>query len=411
MSGDQLPERLIKSFGETASACRCAEGGAEVMTPDEHGGDHYEGVTIPDEHGGDHYGKPPIRCDFSVNLNPLGMPPGVREAVLACPEAWLTYPDPRCHALRQALAAADQVRPEQIICGNGSSDLIYRYCLAVQPRRALILAPTFSEYEKALRLAGCVPDQYPLRADRQFDLEAGIVRLIEPGLDVLILCNPNNPTGRLIAPELLRQLAQRCAETKTRLLIDECFLPFCDAPSALVWLTEFPGLAILRALTKTHGLAGVRLGYLASDDQQLLLRMAACGQPWSVSGLAQVAGLAALRQADWLPATRRLLREARAELTAGLARLGLEVLPGAANFVLVLSRLELAEPLLRKGFLVRRCANFSGLDRRDLRLAVRLPEENRLLLTALAEILAWLPGTAVSQAETDVGANRQRGST
>lgn len=343
-------------------------------------------------HGGDwaafqaEYGAAPL--DFSANVSPLGVPEGVAEAFREAAREIDRYPDPRCTALCAAIAEKEQVPPDFVLCGNGAADLIWRAVFAAKPRRALVTAPCFGEYEAALEASGCETLRLPLR--EPFMVTGEIADLIYHNLDLIILCNPNNPTGRTIAPALLQQIVRRCGETGTRLLLDECFLDFLIDPSAHTLkpcLEDFPWLVILRAFTKLYGMAGARLGYVLGSDRAFLEAMRRAGPPWGVSALAQAAGLAALEDDDYVNCLRALIAAERPRLFAALRDLGLRVIPGEANFLLFQSAVPLDAALRKRGILIRNCGSFTGLDESWYRTAVRTPEDNDRLLEALREIL------------------------
>ncbi|MGI6031651.1 MAG: threonine-phosphate decarboxylase CobD [Eubacteriales bacterium] len=338
-------------------------------------------------HGGDVYGTNRGLLDFSANINPLGMPAGVREAIARSAAEADIYPDPFCRQLRQALGEAEGVPSQWILCGNGAADLIFRLARAMAPGRGMVTAPAFSEYEKAMTGAGWQVRQHELKREDGFTLTAGILEELR-GIRMLFLCNPANPTGSLTSRTLLLEIARRCQATGTILVVDECFHDFVeDSQSMVPYLGEFPGMVVLRAFTKIYAMAGVRLGYCLCSDPQLLEAVAEAGQPWGVSTLAQAAGLAALRETDYVCRSRKLVREQRARLMEGLRKAGMEVLPGAANYLFFRSpRSDLGEKLRQTGILVRSCANYQGLDERDWRIAVRGPEENGRLLAALERI-------------------------
>ena len=221
-------------------------------------------------------------------------------------------------------------------------------------------------------------------------VEAELLERIEPGLDILFLCEPNNPTGRTTPRALLLRILERCAACGTRLVVDECFNEFLDDPAAHTLLEELEGhenLLLLRAFTKWYAMAGVRLGYALSADTALLEQMQACGQPWGVSSLAQAAGLAALEETAYVEKVRALIAEQRPRLTAGLRALGLRVLDGRANYLLFQAPETLGEALRQRGAVLRSCANYPGLGPGWYRTAVRTGPENEQLLKLLAEVL------------------------
>lgn len=329
-----------------------------------------------------------LPLDFSANISPLGVPPGVQEAIRHAAATVDRYPDPAYRALHRALGAYEGVPEDRVLCGGGAADLIWRACLAAKPKHALVTAPCFGEYEAALEACGCEPLRFPLGDD--FVLTERILSWIGPDLDMLILCNPNNPTGRTADPSLLRTVVRRCGETGTRLLLDECFVDFLDEPEKHTMkplLESTHSLLILRAFTKLWGMAGVRLGYALSADAAFLDAMRRSGPPWSVSLPAQAAGLAALQERDYVDRVRALVRTERPRLAAALQALGLRVIPGEANFLLFQCYRPLALPLRKRGILIRVCGDFYGLDESWYRCAVRTREENELLIAALKEVL------------------------
>ena len=341
-------------------------------------------------HGGDIYGRE-VRLDFSVNTNPLGPPPGVVQAVRESAGDLERYPDPCCRELVRALADYEGVPEGRILCGCGAAELIFSYCAALRPASALELAPTFSEYAAALRSWGCRVESFALAEEEGFALtEAFLDAVRRTGCEAVFLCTPNNPTGQVADPDLLREICCVCQQRGLRLFVDECFLELSDAGQAASlagWLEDFPGLFLLKAFTKSYAMAGLRLGYCLCGDGALLEAMGRLTQPWNVSVPAQAAGLAALGEAAYLERARALIRRERPWLAAGLAELGLAVCPSQANYLLLKSGVEIAGPLLERGILVRSCSNYGGLGPGWYRVAVRQPEENRALLSALADVL------------------------
>ena len=347
-------------------------------------------------HGGDwagftaRYGQIPL--DFSANVSPLGVPNGVRRAIEKAAAAADRYPDPLCRELRAAIAERAGVPTEHILCGNGAADLIFRAVLARRPHRALLTAPTFAEYGAALKTAGCQTAFYGLREENGFALDSGILEAIQPGVDMVFLCQPNNPTGLTAPRQLLAQILTRCRLAGALLVLDECFCDFLDEP-AVYSLTEelksTKNLLTLKSFTKLYAMAGVRLGYCLSADEMLLEAMASAGPPWSVSSLAQAAGLAALRETGYIQQVRSLIRTERPWLAAQLEDLGLRVIPGEANYLLFRCGTPLAASLAGKGVLLRSCGNYHGLDSTWYRTAIRTHEENRRLIQALREVLTY----------------------
>lgn len=346
-------------------------------------------------HGGDwagfeaRHGQAPL--DFSVNVSPLGVPGGVRRAIELAAAASDRYPDPLCRGLRHGIAKKTGIPAEQILCGNGAAELIFRAVLARRPHRALLTAPTFAEYGAALRTAGCQTVYYGLREENGFALDSGILEAIRPGMDMVFLCQPNNPTGVTAPRPLLLQVLERCQAAGALLVLDECFCDFLDEPFAHSLTGELrpaKNLLILKSFTKLYAMAGVRLGYCLSSDPALLEAMASAGPPWPVSSLAQAAGLAALDETGYVQQVRALIRAERPFLAAGLAGLGLRVVPGEANYLLFQCGTPLAAALEQKGILLRECGSYRGLDGTWYRAAVRTHEQNGQLIQAIKEVLA-----------------------
>ncbi|SHI21611.1 L-threonine O-3-phosphate decarboxylase [Sporobacter termitidis DSM 10068] len=346
-------------------------------------------------HGGDmegyilEYGSEPL--DFSANCNPLGIPDGVPPAIAAAAAGADRYPDPLCRRLRAALSERLALPDSCILCGNGAADLIFRLALAAKPKTALVTAPTFAEYELALETAGCRVLRHALAPEAGFALTEALLARITPGLDMLFICNPNNPTGLTVAPPLLRRILAACEDSGTLLVVDECFNGFLDEPEKHTLrgcLKDADKLLILDAFTKLYGMAGVRLGYCMTKNLPLLEAMKNAGQPWAVSSLAQAAGLAALREDGYVARARALVKTEREYLLRELRRLGLAALSGEANYIFFRADVpRLAENLRARGILIRDCGNYAGLASGCWRIAVRPHGENIKLIEALSGLL------------------------
>ena len=343
-------------------------------------------------HGGDVYSarqkmkQEPL--DFSANINPMGMPPGAVRAAADALQQCTQYPDPLCRELRAALAAYEGIPAEQIVCGNGAADLIFRIVAATHPRRALLLAPTFAEYEQALRAMDCSIAYFPLQESEGFVLPEAFLQQLTPEINLLFLCNPNNPTGRTVSPALLQEIWKRCEEAGILLVVDECFNEFLEHPEQNTLkgvLKTGANSVILKAFTKSFAMPGLRLGYGLCGNRDLAERIFSCGQPWGVSIPAQAAGVAALQEQGYLERMRRLIQTERRWLSENLARLGLCVFPSEANYILFRTETEipLRERMEQRGVLIRACGNYRGLDNRYYRIAVRGHGENERLIAAL----------------------------
>ena len=251
------------------------------------------------------------------------------------------------------------------------------------------LAPTFSEYSVALEDTGCEVVRHFLHEENGFLVTEKLLdELKSERPDVLFLCDPNNPTGRLIPPELKARIAGVCAENGIRLLADECFMDLAEGGLSLVpMLQKMPNVTVLKAFTKSFGMAGLRLGCCLSSDGELLCAMSRAVQPWNVSTVAQRAGIAALKEHEFIERTRALISAERSRVTGALRGLGLDAWDSDVNFILFRARPSLGEALRARGILIRDCSNYSGLGRGFFRTAVKLPEENDKLTEAVKECL------------------------
>ena len=328
--------------------------------------------------------------DFSANVSPLGLPQGVADAIVAALPTADRYPDPLCRELRTALSRAEQLPEPWILCGNGAADLIYRLVWTLKPRRALLPAPTFAEYAAALESVGCEVKRKTLHEADDFAVTEAFVQAVNQSIDLVFLCQPNNPTGQITPPELVQRLVRRCADCGAVLVVDECFLDFLqqrDALTAKPLLQTAPNLVILKAFTKLYAMAWVRLGYALCANTALLAKMQAAGQPWGVSSLAQAAGAAALRETAYADAVRALIADQRPRLAAGLRALGLQVIEGSANYLLFRAPETLGAALQQRGVCLRSCGNYPGLSAGWYRTAVRTAPENEQLLQTMREVL------------------------
>lgn len=341
-------------------------------------------------HGGDIYEKD-VFLDFSANINPLGTPSGVLEAVRSSLPLLHRYPDPYCRELTAAIAQFEGVPEKQILCGNGAAELIFSFCRGLRPEKALVPVPSFSEYASALASVGYQVVPYRLAQEDGFALtEDFLTALEEFDGQLLMLCNPNNPTGQVIQQPLLEKILSLCARKGIFLFVDECFLDLTEGGEERTlkpWLWQAENLLLLKAFTKSYGMAGLRLGYCLSGNSPLLLAMSRDAQAWNVSIPAQAAGVAALKEQAFLRRAREIISDQRPRMAGALEGMGLTVIPSRANFLLFYSEKELYAPLLARGIQLRSCDNFPGLGQGWYRAAVKLPEENEKLLSAMEEIL------------------------
>ncbi|HEU4985293.1 MAG TPA: histidinol-phosphate transaminase, partial [Nitrososphaera sp.] len=298
------------------------------------------------------------------------------------------YPDPECRDLKKGLARYLGVNAEQIAIGNGAVEIIYWFAQLFAKRRVVIPAPTFCEYELAAQKAGASVAFVPLTVD--FALDADAVIAAAKGADAIFMCNPNNPTGAL-ATSAIKKVVEN-ADSSTKILLDECFIELADRQETLLkMLSKHDNLVILRSLTKSFGMAGLRLGYSISSPA-LAKEMQAQKTPWNVNGLAQAAGIAALADRGHIARARALVARERRFLHDRIRKAGFLPIKSDANYFLVQIKgdsTEFRDRLLKKtGVLVRDCSTFTGMRDRHIRVAIKTHKENVALVKALEAMVS-----------------------
>lgn len=337
-------------------------------------------------HGGDIY-RNRVELDFSVSVNPLGMPETVRDALREALEHCREYPDALQQELKRSVGGMLGTPGEWLIFGNGASELFMAIVHGLRPRKILIPIPSFYGYEYAAAASGGSVIFHRLLEEEGFACGERLLSLIGQKPDLVFLANPNNPTGKLMEDAYLERLLESCRENGVYVALDECFVEFCEGDhSALGRLAEFDNLVLVRAFTKIFAIPGVRLGYAVCADGALRERVARHLPEWNLSVFAQRAGCACAGQKEFVQSTAARVREEREFLREGLERAGIRVLSGEADFLFVHSEKPLYEPLLAQGVLIRDCGNFRGLGRGYYRIAVKNRAENEILIRKLREM-------------------------
>lgn len=337
-------------------------------------------------HGGDIY-RNQVKIDFSVNVNPLGMPEAVMEALKDAVGSSGEYPDITAEKVKCAVSEMLSVPQEFLLFGNGASELFMAIVHGIQPGKTVIPVPAFYGYEYA---AGAVHGEiiyYPMKEEAQFALGEDFFHVLSEDTALLFLANPNNPTGKLIDRGYLKRLLKHCKEKSITVVLDECFIEFCGrGASMLSEIEEYENLILVRAFTKIFAIPGVRLGYLVCSNQELLKKVGRQLPEWNLSVFAQAAGCVCVKQLDFVEQTVAFVKKERQFLEEGLSKLGFRVFIGEANFIFFQSDLPLYELLLAQGILIRDCRNFRGLQDGYYRIAVRNRQDNEKLLKAIGEI-------------------------
>ncbi|RAK22213.1 L-threonine O-3-phosphate decarboxylase [Anoxybacillus vitaminiphilus] len=328
--------------------------------------------------------QPERSVDFSVNTNPYQLQ---LEQIPSQEEFYqwmLEYPDPDSSELTNHLAKIEKVSKEQILIGNGASQCIYLLAQLFSGKRAGMIEPTFSEYRAACIANGCKVSAIYTTEECGWKCDLHEIENDLKDIDILFLCQPNNPTGTALSQEELYHVLQIAENAGTYVIIDEAFYHFwLDGFSAVQWLQQFPHVIVLRSLTKMYHLAGVRVGYVVADEH-IIQQLKAIQPPWSVNRVAQQFSLRLLQMTSFVEKTKQKIAEERERVTKILQNAGYYVSPSVVNFYLLRKPGQQTEQLmhdmLKAGFVPRHTYNFYGLEGKYLRLAVRTKDENERLL-------------------------------
>lgn len=343
----------------------------------EHGGIYSSGLDYD-----------PGILDFSSNVNPLGFPPSLRKALVKNSALFSVYPDSDSAELRRALQKYTGMPTGLITVGNGATEIIYNFCKAfLRGRRVLIPAPTFGEYEAAARLEDAKVSFF-----ETLDLNLDIDRFVSeiPRHDCVFVCNPNNPTGTLTTRKNMEKILRAARRSGALVFVDECFIELSrPAQTIASKVRSFDNLFVLRSLTKSFGLAGLRIGY-GIGNPRMVGTLNTIKIPWNVGAVAQRIAVEALSSKSHLPASRKLIARERKFLSDSISAIGgFDCYESDANFVLVRCAIPpkvLQKKLVKKNILVRDCSSFRGLRGNFIRIAVRTRPENKKLVRELGKI-------------------------
>ena len=361
-------------------------------------------TTNPVFHGSDiekisacyHIKKEAI-VNFAGNVNPLGLPASVKEAVATHADLFSSYPDREYLSLRNVLSNYCDVPADYILPGNGSSELIALLIEARAPKHTLILGPTYSEYSRELTFSGSTQDYYHLQETSDFrpDLE-DLFHTLSDGYDFLIICNPNNPTSSAIFRDELKELLAFCKRKNIFVMIDETYVEFAPDISAItaVPLTkQFSNLMVLRGVSKFYAAPGMRFGYGITGNSEFLKTMREKQIPWSLNSLGAFAGEMLFQDHDYYQQTRNLILSERQKMYETIKKLPtFKIYPAYANFLLVkilkdgVTSFDVFERCIQKGLMIRDCSSSQCLEGEYVRFCIQMPEENQRLLDLLQTI-------------------------
>ena len=346
---------------------------------------------LPTIHGGLYSVKTKKQgiIDFSSNINPLGYHPGVKKYLEKQMKTMSVYPDSESAELRKNLNWYTKVSDNQIVVGNGATEIIYNFCQAFLNKKTpvLIPIPTFSEYEVASKLHGSKVFFFKTM-NLNNDLDVFIKKIPKKGC--IFICNPNNPTGILVSKINIQKIIIASLKRSTFVFVDECFIELADSTqSVLSYIKKYQNLFVLRSLTKSFGLAGLRIGYGISN-KKIIRILNNIKIPWNVSGIAQKAASAALCYYNYLDETTKIISLEKSFLVEAISKIdGFSCLPTDTNFILIKTKIKsdiLQKKLLKKKILIRDCQSFRGLNNHYIRVAVKSHKDNIKLIKELEAI-------------------------
>lgn len=334
---------------------------------------------------------------FASNVNPLGISPMARKALIDNVDAIRNYPDRDYVSLRNKIANYTGATTDHLILGNGTSDLICMTLETLRPKKTMVIGPTYSEYGRAAHLVGSEVETYMLKNFDDFQLDVDLfLKALNESLDVLIICNPNNPTGTVLTLEQIQTILLRCAELKIFVMIDETYIEFTDNVnlySAIPLTHTFNNLIVLRSVSKFFAAPGIRLGYAATGNVKFLNVTANGKIPWNINTYASVAGVM-FEDIGYMKMTRSLIQTERNLVVSALSsRKTIKVFKPAANFVLIkllrddITASDVFEHCIKKGLMIRDCTDYEGLGEKYIRFCFMKPEQNDSIVNTILEIV------------------------
>ena len=359
--------------------------------------DHFHGSDLEKIEEIYHIKKEDI-TSFSANVNPLGISPLLRETLASHIDAISTYPDRDYTRLRKSICDYTGAQFDNIIVGNGSTELISLFIQTTQPKKALILGPTYSEYEREISLEGGQTLYYPLKEENNFQMDVSdFCSQLNDNLDLLVLCNPNNPTSTAVARKDMRRILDCALQHGISVMVDETyeeFTPQGSKISSIPLTNNYNNLIVLRGISKFFAAPGLRLGYAVTGNPDLLKYINTKKSPWTINSLAEIAGCIMFSDQEYIARTKALITGERERMFQTLSSWKeVKVYPSCTNFLLVkilkeeITSEQIFDHCIRKGLMIRDCSTFPFLDSSYIRFCVMSPEKNDELLQAFREVL------------------------
>lgn len=350
-----------------------------------------------DLHGGNIYrlkreGRGEL-LDYSSNINPLGVPESFKQKVIESFDILEKYPDPDYVELRENIGKYNNTEIENIVVGNGATEILFLYIKSLKPKKALLLAPSFAEYRRALESVDCEIIYHNLEEKRDFKLDVQSFLETLPQCDLVVICNPNNPTGNFIPLKDIKKINEELKRRGTKLFIDEAFIEFIKGWEDFTAVNlKDSNIFVMRALTKFFAVPGVRLGYGISYDNEVMKKIPKYKEPWSINSFADIAGKIMLWDRDYIEKSEKWIEEEKVWFYNETLKVeGIKSYRTNTNFILIQllnkTSAEVREKMIERGIVVRDASNFVGLNNHYIRLAIKDRENNKKVLQALGEVV------------------------
>lgn len=345
--------------------------------------------------------------DYSSNINPYGLPESLKKEIFEKLFVLERYPDPDYIELREKIAEKNNLNIENIIVGNGATEIIFLFMKILSPKKVLIVSPTFGEYERAIKSSILADDSLEINYFELKEAENFVLNIknleteLENNYDLLILCNPNNPTGQFLKLKKLEEILKICEQKNTKLFVDEAFVEFVEDwenESIINSKENKENLFVIRAFTKFFAIPGLRLGYGICFNNNLLKKMLEKKEPWSVNNIADLAGKTVLDDENYIQKTKEWIKNQKKYMYENLNKIeGLRAYKTEVNFILLkiednllgkgLDVKNLRKEMLEKGILIRDASNFIYLNKHYFRLAIKDKLNNEKVIETLTSIL------------------------
>ena len=331
--------------------------------------------------------------DFSANINPLGISEKCKEAMIDSLNNINVYPDITYFRLKESISRFEDINSNNIFLGNGAAECIFNVVRSINPKKALIPAPSFSEYKQAVDSVDGEIKYHVLKESNNFNFDEDFIDDITEDIDLVFICNPNNPTGTLTSREFILKAIEKAKIVDAIIVVDESFLDFVFDEERYTLknvINSYDRLVIIKSLTKFFALPGIRVGYGITSNMKIIKAIKKISVPWNINTVAVEGSIASLNDTEYIKKTRKYMEEEKENLYKEIKlHKGIKVFKPSVNYIFfkLESNIDLRKKLLEKNILIRSCENYYGLDSRYYRVAVKSNSDNKILVKLLKEVL------------------------